>query len=87
MTYDEKLYAINTADGSLKWTYSPIDISLGAGEIQSSPTVDPDDDTIYVGSDEDPGGKILAVNPDGTLRWKFSTDTNGRELHSRCRSQ
>ena len=26
-----------------------------------------------MGSDEDPGGKILAVNPDGNERWKFST--------------
>ena len=73
VTFDEKLYAINTADGSFKWSYSPIGVFGGLGEIQSSPTVDPDDDTIYVGSDEDPGGKILAVNPDGTLRWKFST--------------
>ncbi|MDB4442100.1 PQQ-binding-like beta-propeller repeat protein [bacterium] len=73
VTFDEKLYAINTADGSLKWWYSPIGVFPGPGEIQSSPTVDPDDDTIYVGSDEDPGGKILAVNPDKTLRWKFPT--------------
>jgi outer membrane protein assembly factor BamB len=70
---NERLYAINTADGSVNWNYSPVGVFIGAGEIQSSPTVDPDDDIIYVGSDEDPGGKILAVNPDGTLRWKFSS--------------
>ena len=50
--------------------------TVGGSQPRGPATVDPDDDTIYVGSDEDPGGKILAVNPDSTLRWKFSTDTN-----------
>jgi hypothetical protein len=64
-----RLYALNTATGSVRWNYYPIGIFEDVDEIQSSPTVDPEDDTIYVGSDEDPGGKILAINPDGTLRW------------------
>ena len=49
-------------DGTIKWTYE-----TGAG-IESSPTI-ASDGTIYIGSHDN---KLYALNPDGTLKWKFS---------------
>jgi hypothetical protein len=64
---DNKLYAINP-DGTLKWTFDP-----GSNQdiFQSSPAVSADG-TIYVGTNkgEVDGGDIIAVNADGTLRWR-----------------
>src|SRR5258708_1740855 len=57
------LYAL-TPDGGLKWVFSDLGglgnkgVTLGA------------DDTIYVGSER----AITAINPDGTLRWRFIQD-------------
>src|SRR5712664_3233493 len=57
------LYAL-TPDGGLKWVVSEVGglvnkvVTLGA------------DDTIYVGSER----AITAINPDGTLRWRFIQD-------------
>ncbi len=62
----EKLYAVN-ADGSLKWSFE-----LNNNEIifQSSPAVS-GDGIVYVGTNRDlTRGDIIAVNPDGTLRWR-----------------
>lgn len=50
------------ANGDLKWTfqtYHPVDSSPAVG----------DDGTIYVGSQ----GFCYAINPDGTMKWAFST--------------
>ena len=50
-------------DGSLDWEFS------GGGFI-SSPAI-AEDGTIIVGSGDD---YLYAINPDGTLRWKYKTD-------------
>lgn len=63
------LYAISSA-GTLKWSYKS-----GRSDIRSSAAVG-SDGTIYVGSykgsDATPAW-VLAVNPDGTLKWKYDT--------------
>jgi outer membrane protein assembly factor BamB len=46
------------------------------GEIESSAAVDPDDGTIYIGSDD---GNVWAINPDGTEKWQYDT---GAEVES-----
>jgi outer membrane protein assembly factor BamB len=79
---DNNLYAVNVSanlavDGTLKWTF-PIDTDLDP-EINSSPTVNPSDGTIYVGSSDD--HSVFAINPDGTLKWQFNPGT-GRDLES-----
>jgi hypothetical protein len=40
------------------------------GEIESSAAIDPDDGTIYIGSDD---GNVWAINPNGTEKWRFPT--------------
>jgi hypothetical protein len=55
-------YDTSQVDGTIKWTYE-----TGAG-IESSPTI-ASDGTIYIGSHDN---KLYALNPDGTLKWKFS---------------
>lgn len=55
-------YSTKEVDGTIKWTYE-----TGAG-IESSPTIAPDG-TIYIGSHDN---KLYAINPDGTLKWKFN---------------
>jgi outer membrane protein assembly factor BamB len=79
---DNNLYAVNVSanpavDGTLKWTF-PIDTDSDP-EINSSPTVNPSDGTIYVGSSDD--HRVFAINPDGTLKWQFNPGT-GRDLES-----
>jgi outer membrane protein assembly factor BamB len=62
-----KLYAIYP-NGTLKWAFNP-----GADRFiaSSSPAVSAED-TIYFGTNigETDGGEIIAVNPDGTERWR-----------------
>jgi len=78
---DDKLYAINP-DGTRKWTFDP-------GEdqdiFQSSPAVSADG-TIYVGTNKGDvnGGDIIAVNADGTLRWRHRISTSGWVDSSPC---
>ncbi len=59
---DENLYAVNTADGSFRWRFP---IPSEPGEITSSPVVNPNDGTIYVGTDPDSFGDsyVYALNP------------------------
>jgi len=63
-----KLYAINSINGSVKWTFSPgTDRRIRGGTPCNSA-----DGTIYFGTHigEYDGGEIIAVNPDGTERWR-----------------
>jgi outer membrane protein assembly factor BamB len=43
------------------------------GEIESSAAIDPNDGTIYIGSDD---GNVWAINPNGTEKWRFPTGGN-----------
>jgi len=43
------------------------------GEIESSPALDPDNGTIYIGSDD---GNVWAINSNGTEKWRFPTGGN-----------
>jgi len=60
------LYAVNTIDGSVKWTFP-----VGSGAIRGGTPCNSADGTIIFGTDNAmSGGDIVAVNPDGTLRWR-----------------
>ena len=64
---DDKLYAVNQ-DGTLKWTF---DLGLDRHIHQSSPAISADG-TIFVGTiiGEGAGGEIIAINSDGTEKWR-----------------
>ncbi|MGD8765109.1 MAG: PQQ-binding-like beta-propeller repeat protein, partial [Desulfobacteraceae bacterium] len=64
---DNNLYAVNTADGTEIWRFP---IPTEPDELDSSPTIDPADGTIYVGADD---FNVYAINPDGTEKWRFPT--------------
>ena len=70
---ERKLYALQPAsDGKsaeLKWIFS--DNGNPLGNKLSAPSIAADG-IIYIGSDT---GWLYAINPDGTLKWKFTTDT------------
>ncbi len=71
----ERLYALNTSDGSIKWPTLPSGLDL-EGPIYSSPTV-ADDGTIYIGSDGASfQGLLFAINPDGTEKWRYTFSPN-----------
>jgi len=55
------LYAINPVDGSVKWTL------VVSGAIEGSTPCTSHEGVIYFGTT---GGDVLAVNPDGTVRWR-----------------
>jgi len=57
-----KLHAINPSNGSVKWTFDV------GGTIRGGTPCNSVDGTIYVGTSD--GGEIIAVNPDGTLKWR-----------------
>jgi outer membrane protein assembly factor BamB len=44
--------------------------NIAGGFISSSPAIDADG-TVYVGSDNN---KLIALNPDGTLKWSYTTN-------------
>jgi outer membrane protein assembly factor BamB len=62
------LFAVNPDDGSRKWKF---DLGPNQDIFQSSPAVSADG-TIYVGTHigETSGGNIIAINHDGTERWR-----------------
>jgi len=64
------LYAIRP-DGTLKWSYQASDCC--SEDVPSSPAIGRDG-TIYVGEEVAVGrtteGIVLALNPDGSLRWQ-----------------
>jgi outer membrane protein assembly factor BamB len=61
---DSFLYALNGADGTLKWR-TPLGGSLG-GSVKSSPAIDADG-TLYIGGGD---GKVYALNAlDGSVKW------------------
>jgi outer membrane protein assembly factor BamB len=61
------LYALNPSDGSVKWAF-PV-----GGTMRGGTPCNSIDGTIFVGTSD--GGEILAINPDGTLKWRKSIGT------------
>ena len=60
-SFDKKLYALSSADGSTKWEFKT------EGAIVATPLVY--DNTVYIGSFD---RHLYALDPaDGSLRWKF----------------
>jgi outer membrane protein assembly factor BamB len=60
------LYAFNP-DGSLKWVFNPGNI----GEIKEGTPCNSLDGIIYFGTYASDGGDLIAVNPNGTERWRL----------------
>ena len=52
-SYNDKLYAINTADGSVAWSFTAGDVVL------SKPTLSADESVVFVGSHDK---KLYAIN-------------------------
>jgi hypothetical protein len=64
---------LNPSDGSVKWTFP-----VGGGAIRGGTPCNSLDGTIIFGTDNAMnGGDIVAVNPDGTLRWRKQLCDNG----------
>jgi len=61
-----KLFAINP-NGSVKWVFDPGNI----GSIKEGTPCNSLDGTIYFGTYASDGGELIAVNPDGTERWRI----------------
>lgn len=55
-------------EGNIKWRYF-----VNSDGIDSSAAIG-DDGTVYVGSYANYPGQLLALNPDGTLKWVYETD-------------
>lgn len=65
-SYNRSIYAINTVDGSLRWSYRVGDVN----QRFTAPAVGPDG-TLYVGST---AGVLYAFDSaNGTLRWQYRT--------------
>jgi outer membrane protein assembly factor BamB len=60
------LHAISSS-GIILWTSSVATMAVGG--VNSSPVI-ATDGTIYVGAND---SKLYAINPDGTLKWSFTT--------------
>ncbi len=60
-SWDNKLYAINSEDGGVKWSFET------PGHIMTPPVIG-SDGTIYVCSNEN---LVYAINPDGSCKWSI----------------
>lgn len=63
-------------DGAQKWASSLAAFSSEPGNVVSSPSVAPDG-TIYIGTEVGTAttagsGRLFAINPDGSVKWKFT---------------
>jgi outer membrane protein assembly factor BamB len=61
----KELYAVDPVNGSVKWVFNP------GGCIEEGTPCNSVDGTIYFGTHASNGGEIIAVNPDGTERWRL----------------
>jgi len=61
--FDKNVYALDAATGSVLWNYAT------SGYILSSMAVD-EDGVIYISSSD---RKLYALNPDGSLKWSYTT--------------
>ncbi|MBI4545257.1 MAG: PQQ-binding-like beta-propeller repeat protein [Gemmatimonadetes bacterium] len=71
-SWDRHVYAL-TSGGTLKWRYQ----TDGSIAPLASPALSPDEQTIYVGTGDPnstPGGSLVAIRSDGTLRWQVKLD-------------
>ncbi len=69
--YDGNMYSLNASSGYVNW-------SVPVGFVNASTTASPaigNDGTIYLGSNF---GTLYAVNPDGTQKWVFETQSDIR---------
>ena len=62
---DGNLYCLNESDGALNWK---VDLN---NKIISSPTIDENDNSVFVGSDE--GNLTCLDTRDGTVKWSHHT--------------
>jgi outer membrane protein assembly factor BamB len=67
------LYAVNPTNGSVKWVFD-----LGPDTTIDGTPCNSVDGTIFFGTHigEYDGGELIAVNPDGTERWRIYLATN-----------
>lgn len=63
-TADPNPVGLGTFPQPGEWRFGPI------GEVESSAFLDPNDGTIYIGSDDN---YVYAINPNGTQKWRFLT--------------
>jgi outer membrane protein assembly factor BamB len=61
--WDYRVYAFEAATGDTLWTFQT------GGKVYPKPTIG-NDGTIYVGSND---SCFYAINPDGTLKWRYKT--------------
>jgi len=68
----DHLYAVNPTNGSIKWSFDP------GGVIDGGTPCNSLDGAIIFGTQigELDGGELIAVNPDGTLRWRIMLATD-----------
>ena len=68
------LYAVNPTDGSIKWVFN-----IGESRtIKEGTPCNSIDGTIYFGTyiGDNDGGELIAVNPDGTEKWRSMIASN-----------
>jgi outer membrane protein assembly factor BamB len=72
-SWDERLYAINAADGTEQWSFSTSPSGGGSfGPIAGAPAVV--DQTVYVGTNMRGFGRVYAINDsDGSKEWQYKT--------------
>ena len=61
---DGKLYAVNAANGSVKWTFPVPGVSYAPPSVGA-------DGTVYIGADN---SVLYAVSPGGAQKWTFTAD-------------
>ena len=67
---DGLLYALEPVTGSTLWSFDTRGKSSYASPVLAA------DGTIYIGADGSDHGGLYAINPNGTLKWKFETAPN-----------
>jgi len=73
-SWDKYIYALNSTNGKLIWRLNSLD-----GIIYSSPVIG-SDGTVYFGTLRNSNkGDIIAVNPNGTIKWHYET---GNRIYS-----
>ena len=67
-----KLHAVNPTNGSVKWMFDV------GGKIRGATPCNSIDGMIYFGTHigESDGGELIAVNPDGTEKWRIMVATD-----------
>lgn len=77
-----KFYKISKADGSIVWEKALLNNPQSGSEIYGTPAIDTDGTIYMCGGSKNGDATLVAFNPDGSEKWRFTDFWNKGSAHA-----